>query len=295
MLIGTITDCPIPRTLMESLGSLSWEEVLFVLEAFLKRSYDKPISFREKLYIDKVLAAADSTCGDPESKGAVLQAVQRLQFEYLPPLSSASYLTVSSGDIPANDISAPSSVGARFSDLNGVTAQNTAQLVGRTSSIFGVVPPDQLTKCILHRARSSMRSTTFRLYLEDEEVEGSAAFVDSRFLLGSKKITLGLSFQYYIWDIAEMKEWKEKSVLAKITKSNAVYNAKTSDQFDEHDEGSGTMVVAVRTAPEKLVHISAALALSGRPVDESVLSRLVEVSPYNKLHINTHHFDFVTD
>jgi hypothetical protein len=273
---------------------------------------DRPVSYTERCRAKKALSEAIKQGWMSEDDSLVIDIRTRLEFSYIPPFSSPSFLTPAAGTQAA---SAAEGAGAGGGDsafnseisrgsgtsgsggVAGGTAAGTDE--GGTGSdsymggsivpdMYRIVPADELVKCIIHRTRSSMR-TVFRLYWGEEKDDGSPICKESNFLLGSRKVAAGLSFQYLVWPSSETKDWKEKTATAKISISNSVFFAsvlrgaqipETGSQGGADGggmaKGCGRMIVSVRS-PEKLVQICAALVQSDDAIDESVLVDVLEV------------------
>ena len=248
-------------------------EAVLGLESVLVRCAEHPISYSEKLQIEARMKAADEIirCSNIH-KTVVTDLRERLGLSYLPPYSSKTFLR-SGRQSPHPISSGHSPKGQDTNSVDGMT-RLTMELFS-PSDAFSVVPPTHLMKCIVRRSKSSMR-TTFRLYLAEETENGEPICKEENFLLGTRKVATGLVSQYYVWTSSDMKEWKDKCVSAKVTKSSSTFYANAMGQSGEGD-GNNPMAVCVRNDSERLLQLSAAIVVPPGTVDEATLCNVVEV------------------
>ena len=255
------------------LADLSTEdEALLYLELFYRKIESKPISWAQRTQIEtfmKYLLLKFPLLGD--NFDAVRNINQRLSFDYIPPVSSAViWESASSG---------PSSTGGLAPPRT-----DTAIHSGESTKLpnpFRRTSGEHAMKCTIHRSRSSMRFC-YRLYVnfDDEQLLPGCKFNEGNFLMGSRKTSSGLSFQYLLWSISDMKEWKERSSFAKVTKVNTTFFAKLNEptSFESFD-GSGKIALAVKSV-DKLLHVTAVIAGGADMASDSVMMAVLEVREY---------------
>ena len=248
-----------------------------LLRGVLRKYRSRPMTYKERTRISTELEKAIATNLLSDSDELIVKLKQRLEFSYIPPISAPSFLdpdrdeentvTTDTSEIPESTNECGPSILPNSSDMENESI--SVPFVHRS------VPSDRLMQCIIHRERSSMR-TSFRLYISEQTAEGTPMCKESNFLLGSKSgpFDTGLSHQYLVWTAVDVKEWKEKNAMAKISKSNANFCA--SILRTESPAILGQIAVSVRS-PEKLVQVNAALVLSTEIIDEDTLIEVLEV------------------
>ena len=255
------------------LADLSTEdEALLYLELFYRKIESKPISWAQRTQIEtfmKYLLLKFPLLGD--NFDAVRNINQRLSFDYIPPVSSAViWESASSGPSSTGGLAPP--------------RMDTAIHSGESTKLpnpFRRTSGEHAMKCTIHRSRSSMRFC-YRLYVnfDDEQLLPGCKFNEGNFLMGSRKASSGLSFQYLLWSISDMKEWKERSSFAKVTKVNTTFFAKLNEptSFESFD-GSGKIALAVKSV-DKLLHVTAVIAGGADMASDSVMMAVLEVREY---------------
>jgi hypothetical protein len=265
------------------LSDLSTDDAaILFLERLYRKTESRPISWAQRAQMEtfmKNLFLKFPFLGDKSD--AVRHINQRLSFTYIPPVSSAVIWESAPSNLPSTSLAPPQFDASVRSDDSAILPNPFKRISG-----------DHAMKCTIHRIRSSMRFC-YRLYVnfDDEQLQPGCKFNESNFLMGSRKVSSGLSFQYLLWSVSDMKEWKEKSSFAKVTKNNTVLFAKLNDpsSFESFD-GSGKVAVAVKSV-DKLIHVTAILTSGADTVSDSVLTATIEVRDIDCSCFNCVHCD----
>lgn len=231
-----------------------------------------PILFSQRTKILNIMSLLLDKFPDIKHSSDTKALRARLGFSYLPPLSAMPR----ADSLVNNTISiTPKTVTARNSSV--VSEKNGAV---QTHNPFNLVPCGHALKCTVHRVRflNSGIRPYYKMYINSEENDDLTKLTENNFLMGSRKVSSGLSFQYLLWSASDVKEWKEKNSFSKLIKYGSVFFGKlNSPESYSNFPGSGKVAIIMRSV-DKVVHVSVAISAPNDPTSDASLGAAIEVN-----------------
>mmetsp|Transcript_9469 Transcript_9469/g.14263 ORF Transcript_9469/g.14263 Transcript_9469/m.14263 type:complete len:426 (-) Transcript_9469:229-1506(-) len=271
-------------------------EAITALELFLHKIQSFPLSMDEKIKIECVIN--DFMCRyDITKRDYVYKlCIDRLSFTYLPGISTLDIKTTENthkNQSPQKGVNTTTpmykTMGSSESfecHTDDCMAAPTMTDAERLRVALLAAPRGAIMECTIQRKKTALW-TTYRLFVDDirssrprsassggldhtaaenNSTRGSGGkddLLSPGFLLCARKPMSGLSSQYHLWTSRDSRDWREKSAIGRVTRSNGTYVARLHESSTVVGPEQAYVHVAVMSGGlDKLIHIAAAASVA---------------------------------
>ena len=281
------------------------EQARVILENLLLELAIRPITMNEKDSLEtKILEFMKNNDVRDDSDVAKL-VYRRLSYGFLP---SITKIGINRCSRPSNDserteaenIASSVTIGKKVQVSVPATSPDLMSVETESSDDFKqaiystALPSLSQVKCTIKRIRATLRSShQYLLYINSiNDIKNN-----SQNILGSRKVKVGSSSQYLIWNTSDQSEWKDRNSIGKMIKLNHLssYISKLNNDTKEssaHNAGiiinntkgdTNSILISIKSNHDKSTQVI--VVCGAEPMEDNALIDALDVCIHTNKHI----------